>query len=237
MISIIMLSYGSNILTRQSIDSVLEYTSTDYELIVVDNNSGLLLRDKKYKGIKLIKNRENPGYARGCNQGAGQAKAKYLLFLNNDTIVTPGWLLAMYQVMLKNKDAGIVGNKLLFPDTGRVQHAGVVFINRLPGHIYYNEKPSEVPIEEEKEYPAVTAACLLIKKDIFMRVGGFDRSFINSYEDVDLCLKVRDLGYRIIYTPDSLVYHYGSKSPGRHKYDKRNLALLLKKWESSRLLN
>ncbi|MTI59100.1 MAG: glycosyltransferase family 2 protein [Firmicutes bacterium] len=237
MISIIMLSYGSNILTRQSIDSILEHTSTDYELIVVDNNSGLLLRDKKYKGIRLIKNRGNPGYARGCNQGAGQAKGGYLLFLNNDTIVTPGWLLAMYQVMLKNEDVGIVGSKLLFPDTGRIQHAGVIFINRLPGHIYYNENPFEVPIEEEKEYPAVTGACLLIRKSLFERVGGFDHLFINSYEDIDLCLKIRGLGYRIIYTPDSLVYHYSSKSPGRHRYDKRNLALLLKKWQGSRLLS
>lgn len=239
MVSIIMLAYQNNILTVNSLDSIIYNTTADYEIIVIDNNpenNRLVLSKERYKRVRVIKNSYNSGFARGSNQGAAVAGGQLLLFLNNDTIVTSGWLKNMIKVINKDKKNGIVGCKLLFPENHLIQHAGIVFVNRLPGHVYYGSDPGDVPINEEKEYPAVTGACLLIKKRIFQLVGGFDVSYINSYEDVDLCLKVRARGYRVVYTPESLVYHYGSKAPGRHRYDKRNLRLFLARWNGSNLL-
>ena len=236
MVSIIILAYQNNYLTVRCLDSIRAHTKEKYELIVVDNGSRLELEQDRYPQLKLIRNSFNQGFARGCNQGAWVAEGEYLLFLNNDTIVTPDWLTSMVQVLEKPGQIGIVGSKLLFPDSGRIQHAGVIFINRLPGPIYYQQDPAQVPIDQETEYPAVTGAGLLIWHHLFYRIGGFDPRFLNSYEDVDLCLKVRQLGYRVIYTPKSLVYHYGSRSPDRHRHDRRNLLLLLQKWKDCRLL-
>lgn len=235
--SIIILAYKNNDLTIQCIDSVLRHTKVDFELIVIDNDSNLRLPGDKYKEVKVVKNQTNVGFARGCNQGARLANGKYLVFLNNDTIVTPNWLNAMIKIWQSANDIGIVGSKLLFPDTGRIQHAGVCFKNQEPGHLYYNLDPKVANIHQVRECPAITGACMLIDKDLFWVVDGFDENYINGYEDVDLCLKVREKGYRVMYTPGSLVYHYGSKAPGRQKYDWRNLKLLKEKWSNSDLLN
>ncbi|RJO61532.1 glycosyltransferase, partial [candidate division WS5 bacterium] len=178
-----------------------------------------------------IRNKENLGFAKGCNQGAQVAKGEILLFLNNDTEVQVGWLESMLEV-LKDKKTAIAGSKLLFPD-GLVQHAGVAISNdHIPRPIYYREGADRPYVNKRREFKAVTAACMAINKEVFKEVRGFDEKYINGMEDVDLCLKVFHEGYKVIYCPQSVVVHHESISSGRHDKDIKNMDIFLEKWGS-----
>jgi len=194
--------------TKRCLNTLYQVTPADiFELIVVDNGSTDGTKEfleyfiKDHANLRVIYNRENLSFAKACNQGAKLAKGRYLLFLNNDIVPLAGWIEEMLKV-IKNKDkAGIVGSKLLFPN-GSIQHAGVVIYDFpcpvFPCHIYYG-KPANIPEANLiKEYQAVTGACMLIPKRLFENVGGFDEGFINGYEDIDLCFRVKKSGYKII---------------------------------------
>jgi GT2 family glycosyltransferase len=148
-----------------------------------------------------------------------------MVFVNNNTLPTPGWLEKMLALAGKEPRVGIVGSKLLFPD-GRIQHMGVVFDEcKNPKHIYRGFPADIPPAGISREYQAVTGACLLVVRDLYRSVGGMDESYKNSFEDIDLCLKVRGRGYRVFVCADSVLYHFESLTEGRHTADFRNAAL------------
>lgn len=208
-----------------------------YEVLIVDNASTDGTREflRTLEGdVRVITNPANLGFARACNQGAREAAGEYLLFLNNDTAPQPGWLEALLAVAERDPRIGVVGAKLLFPDD-TIQHAGVAIIEDSPYplspvHLHYHAPAGAPQANLEREVDAVTGACLLIRRDVFRDVGGFDEGYLNGYEDVDLCLRVREGGHRILYTPASVVYHDESASPGRHDRERENLARLHKVW-------
>ncbi|MDL1970809.1 MAG: glycosyltransferase [Candidatus Desulfofervidaceae bacterium] len=226
--------------TRQCIETLFRVTPLDlFELIIVNNASTDGTKEfldeltKQVSNVRIIHNEENLGFAKACNQGAKVAEGKYLVFLNNDTIPLASWLEEMIGAAESDKNVGIVGSKLIFPD-GTIQHAGVVVYDFpypvSPYHIYYR-KPTDIPEANiMKEYQAVTGACMLIHKDVFERIGGFDEEFLNGYEDVDLCFRVRELGYKVIYCPNSMLYHFEGQTKGRHNLEKENLERLNQKW-------
>ncbi|MBU1261695.1 glycosyltransferase family 2 protein, partial [bacterium] len=214
MVSIVILTHNKLELTKECIESIYEFTDpSTFELVIIDNASTdatppyLSKISHQYKNIKGIYNDQNISFARGCNQGAGVAEGDYLLFLNNDTRVTPNWLDEILLVFKNEEKAGIVGSRLLYPD-GRLQHAGVVLTlwNGLPINIDVNVE-GEVPrtLETRKVF-AVTGACMLIRKNLFFDCKGFDEEYVYGYEDIDLCMKVREKGYNIFYVPKSLLY-------------------------------
>lgn len=231
--SIIALTFNGLELNKKCINSILKNTDGNFELIIVDNASSdgtadylSLLSDKR---IGVISNKKNVGFARGNNQGAKKAEGEILVFLNNDTEVTGGWLKSL-QNALDSGDVGIAGSKLLYLD-GKIQHAGVVFSHKgMPRHIYRRFDSNFPPANKEKEYQAVTGACLAIKKEIFDRVGGFDEKYVNGLEDVDLCFKVKKSGFKVMYCPKSVVVHYESVSKDRFKYLYRNIEYYQSKW-------
>jgi GT2 family glycosyltransferase len=208
-------------------------------LIIVDDcsNDGtqsyLQYITKKNPNIFAIKNEKNSGFAVSCNRGARLAQVKYLVFLNNDTVPLNGWLDALVDVVERDESIAIVGAKLLYPDR-TIQHAGVSF-RRSPYPLYpyhiYAGKPDNYPdVNVERDYDAVTAACMLVREEVFRDLGGFDEEYINGYEDVDFCLRAREKGYRIVYTPKSVLYHLESQSPGRFDKSIKNLRRLHKRW-------
>ncbi len=222
-------------LTRQCLAALVKTTEgISWELIVVDNHStddtpsflSSLAGD-----VQIISNQENLGFAKACNQGARAARGKYLVFLNNDTIPQSQWLNSLVGEVDEHSEVGIVGSKLLFAD-GSVQHAGVVFMRSIVSayHIYRSVPSSEPGVNHRRAFQAVTAACMLIRRELFEEVQGFDEAFINGFEDIDLCLKVREKGFQVIYQPRSLVYHLESQTPGRKEHDEQNSQLLLEKW-------
>jgi GT2 family glycosyltransferase len=220
--------------TQKCLESIIAFGSKySFEIIVVDNassdGSGDYLKSLEDK-IVSIHNEENKGFAKACNQGANAATGDFLLFLNNDTIVTENWMDILSEELDNDPTVAIAGSKLLFPDE-TIQHAGVVFSkDKIPYHIHYREKKEKQYVNRKRAFQAVTAACMIIRKDIFEKVGGFNEAYLNGYEDVDLCLKVRSIDKGIMYCPNSVVYHYESVSEGRDNNYKENLDLFLRKW-------
>jgi GT2 family glycosyltransferase len=209
-----------------------------YEVVVVDNGSTdrtadlLSFWSRSRPNARVLRFGENLGFARACNAGARASRGHYLVFLNNDTLPAPGWLETMERLARQDSQIGIVGSKLLFPDN-RIQHIGVVFDQkRNPRHIYKGFSADINPAKVCRDYQAVTGACLLIKKDLYWTVGGMDEQYENSYEDIDLCLKVRASGYRVVMCGDSIVYHFEGTSQGRRASDFHNLALFKARWEN-----
>jgi GT2 family glycosyltransferase len=207
-----------------------------HEVIVVDNASsddtGQAL--PLLEGIRFQRNEKNFGFARACNQGAAMARGKYLMFLNNDTEVRAGWLSSMVRILDGEPDVAMVGSKLLFPD-GTLQHAGVAFAYAAPLPVtpfHLNYRRPESTSRERLTLRAVTAACMLVRGEVFRAAGAFDEGFVNGYEDVDLCLKVAQTGAKIVYTPESVVVHHESVSEGRFKADTYNMTRLTQRWQA-----
>ncbi len=243
-VSIIIPVFNKVELTRKCVEEIQKNTPEElYELIIVDNGSTdgtkefLKWLETNFKNVKIIINEKNLGFAKACNQGANVASTDYLLFLNNDTEPLKGWLEPLLYVMEHDNLVGAVGSKLLFPD-GTIQHAGVIIVkdqklgDPLGGrHIYYG-KPSDLPeANQMRTYQALTGACLLIRKSAFNEVGGFDEEYWNGYEDVDLCFKLQEMGWKLVYQPKSVVIHYESQSgPERFSKWPQNVQRLHKKW-------
>jgi O-antigen biosynthesis protein len=233
--SLIIPIYNNKEYTEKCLNSIFNFgANSKFEIIVVNNGSidgsAEYLSELNDK-ITVIQNDENLGFAKACNQGAKIAQGEYLLFLNNDTVVTRGWLDILVQEMDNNENIAIIGPKLLYPD-GTVQSAGVVFDEeKWPHHIYTKEKGTELFVNKKREFQCLTAACFLIRKSIFNQFGGFDESYLNGLEDLDLCLKVRELGLGILYCPESVVYHYESVTEGRSNYDERNCQIFYSRWK------
>ncbi|HBG81380.1 TPA: glycosyltransferase family 2 protein [candidate division CPR2 bacterium] len=232
-ISIIIPHYNNVALLKKCLASLIKNTPAEYldDVIIIDDvskdDSVVFLETVKW--IKLIVNKTNQGFAKNCNRGAKESKGDVLLFLNNDTEVLKKWLEPMLDLLKKN-EVGIVGSKLIFPD-GMIQHAGVVISNdHMPRHIYHHEDPAASYVNKTREFQAVTAACMAIKKDVFNAVSGFDEEYINGMEDIDLCHKVTAKGYKIFYTPESVITHHESVSPGRFKHNNKNNELYLSRW-------
>ena len=231
--SIIVLTFNGLELNKKCIDSVLKYTDTDFELIIVDNASedgtSEYLKTLKDPRVKVFLNKENVGFAKGNNQGAKKAGGDVLVFLNNDTEATKNWLPPLTKA-LKDKKTGIAAGKMLYPN-GKIQHAGVAVSDKgIPRHIYRRFDSDFLPANKKREFQAVTGACLAIKKDLFDKVGGFDERYINGLEDVDLCFKVQREGMKVMYIPDSVITHHESVSKDRFKHVYQNIEYYQSKW-------
>lgn len=235
-VSIIIPTFNNLDLTRQCLESIRGHTDPGaYEVIVVDNGStdgtpAYLREEEAACRLTAILNRENLGFAKASNQGAAAAAGEFLLFLNNDTIVTDGWLQGMCRCARADERIAAVGAKLLYPDD-TVQHAGAVFNrNKNIYHIYRHLHKDHPAVNQERDFQVLTAACLLVKKEAFETLGPFDEQFKNGFEDVDLCLKLREGGYRLVYTPGAMVYHLESQTKGRFDYERQNARLLSGRW-------
>ena len=168
--------------------------------------------------IRLLRWKKEFNYAAINNFGARQAKGDYLLFLNNDvTVITPQWLEEMLGTC-QRQEVGAVGVKLLYPDN-TIQHAGcVIGIGGIAGHMFVNMPAERTGYLHKasllQDMSAVTAACMIIKKDIFQQVGGFTEKLAVAFNDVDLCLKVNRASCLVVYNPYAQLYHMESKTRG-----------------------
>jgi GT2 family glycosyltransferase len=121
---------------------------------------------------------------------------------------------------------------LVPPGRGTVQHAGVIRRESgMPDHIHFNKRMDSPEVMERKQYFAVTAACAIMPKQLFLELGGFDEAYWCGWEDMDLCQKIHRAGYRIYYEPKSLVYHYESRTEGRYAKEDSNFGLYMSRWE------
>lgn len=229
-------------LLRNCIESV-EGLSTyaNYEILVVDNGSEKAETLAYLSSIphRVLRFDGEFNYSRINNFAVAHADGEYLLLLNDDTeVISPGWIEAMLG-HAQNGEVGAVGAKLLYPD-GLVQHAGVVLgagNSWAPGVAAHScqHYPADSPglvgeaIGTTRNYGAVTAACMMVRKSVFDEVGGLDEALTVAFNDVDLCLKVREKGYRVVYTPHAELYHYESSTRGYQRRPEENL-LVRKRW-------
>jgi GT2 family glycosyltransferase len=214
--AIIIPTYNGAALTEACLETLLASPPADcsWTIVVVDDGStdGTPAALARFGDrITLIEQRANAGFASACNAGARAAgDADFLVFLNNDTLPTSGWLDALVAEALTNAGVAAVGAKLLFPN-GQVQHAGIAIgQDRVPHHLYAGFDGEHPAVNRAKTVAAATAACLLVRRDAFEQLGGLDTDFHNGYEDVDFCLRLGQRGLLVRYCPGSVVYHLES---------------------------
>jgi GT2 family glycosyltransferase len=203
------------------LDSIQEKTTyKSYEVIVIDNGSKEAETLEYVKGIQTkCSTYSYPGefnFSAINNFGASQAKGKHLLFLNNDTeVIEPEWLTAMVE-QAERPQVGAVGAKLLYPNK-QIQHAGVVLgVGGVAGHAFKHFPHASRSYfdfaDVIRNCSAVTAACMLVPRKVFDEVKGFNEKLKVAFNDLDLCLRIGQRDYRIIYTPLALLYHHESAS-------------------------
>lgn len=235
LVSVVIPVFNKCALTLQCLESMERVqTQAPYEVIVVDNASsdGSAGRiAQAAPDVRVIRNEINGGFARACNQGAAASRGKYVLFLNNDTIVLQGWLDELVRELQTQPKVAVVGSKLLY-GSGLVQHAGVIFgrESRSPFHPYRMLHADDPRVNHRRELSAVTAACMLIRAKWFQDCGGFCEEYQNGYEDLDLCLSIRRKGGVIVYQPRSTLIHLESQTPGRFGRDAENRAKFFQRW-------
>jgi GT2 family glycosyltransferase len=242
-ISIIISVFNCLDLTRKCLDT-LEATlpaGLDYELILIDDGSSDGSRDffpeyarNRVRSVGSVLNDQNLRYARSNNRGAAMATGSHLLFLNNDTELTPGWIEPMIEGyrLLRGKRPGIIGNVQRRFSDGKIDHAGV-FVNARakPDHLQLD--PAQAyPQRAYSEHTAATGACLLMPASVFREVGCFDEEFLNGGEDMDLNFKVRKAGYRVFVANRSCIGHHVSASPSRNDHHERNTRRVFQKWRA-----
>jgi GT2 family glycosyltransferase len=233
---------------QKCLNSIREVsTYTNYEILIVENNSEdpetfryYEALQKEWKQVRVLYWKDIFNYASINNFGVEESKGEYLLFLNNDVeVITPDWLEEMLGFAMQ-KDIGAVGAKLYFPNY-TIQHAGVVIgLGGVAGHIAVGMPGTDYGYHGRsviaQDYSAVTAACMMVRKEVFLEVQGFDPAFQVAYNDIDLCMKIRSHGYRVAFTPFAELYHYESKSrgsedsPEKKARFQREVALFEQKW-------
>jgi GT2 family glycosyltransferase len=232
--SVIVPVHDRAALTRRCLEAVLPSLPAGCEAIVVDDASAddtpRVLSDFG-EAIRTVRLSRNAGFAGACNAGAEAASGETLVFLNNDTEPQPGWLRALLGYAEDHPEAAVVGAKLLYPKTGAVQHAGVVFgQDGYPHNLYAGFPPDHPAVDRPRRLQAVTGACLLVRRQAFDRAGGFDTGFANSLEDVDLCLRIGEEGGEVHYCPAAEVVHLESASRGRESRFEESVSLYRRRW-------
>lgn len=225
LVSIIIPNKDEKESLQACIRSIQEKTDyKNYEIIIVENNSTTDEIFHYYKelskepDIRLLRWKKEFNYAAINNFGARHARGEYLLFLNNDvTVIHSDWLSEMLGVC-QRREVGAVGAKLLYPDN-TIQHAGcVIGIGGIAGHLFVDMPANRTGYLHKasllQDMSAVTAACMLMKKEAFEAAGGFTEALAVAFNDVDLCLKARRAGYLIVYDPYAQLYHMESKTRG-----------------------
>ncbi|MBL4591708.1 MAG: glycosyltransferase family 2 protein [Phycisphaerales bacterium] len=221
-------------LTRACLASLFETASTTIklEILVQDNGSTdgtLEYLESLGERVRVLRGTDSHTFAKSNNEMAHAARGRALCMLNNDTVLLDGWIEPMLAVLDREPSVGVVGNVQLFPgDVGvrRINHAGVVFTeDRMPVHLYEGMGEDLAAAMVTREMQAVTAACSMIRKEVFLKLDGFDESFRNGHEDIDLCLRARAAGYANWIAGESRIVHYGSSTPGRLSHDDQNTRL------------
>jgi GT2 family glycosyltransferase/protein-L-isoaspartate O-methyltransferase len=227
--------------TRRCLEKIIENTPPElYEVVIVDNASTDATPEllASLEGdTQVVRNEKNEGFVVACNQGAAVARGKYLLFLNNDTAPQPGWLEALVATAEGDPRVGAVGSKLVYPDGNLQEAGGIIFSDGSGWNFGKFGDPRSPEYDQPCEVDYCSGASLLVRKELFDRLGGFDLRYAPAYyEDTDLCFGVRWAGFTVRYCPASVVVHYEgitagtSTASGMKQYQVVNHEKFCAKW-------
>lgn len=241
-VSVIIPVYNQIHYTYLCLASILEHTKdVSYEIVIADDVSGDATEHlgEFVSNVTICRNQTNQGFLRNCNNAARSAKGRYLMFLNNDTQVTKGWLSSLVSLIQSDDTIGMTGSKLVYPD-GRLQEAGGIIWSDGSGWNYGRlDDPEKAEYNYVKDVDYISGAAILISKRLWDKIGGFDERFAPAYcEDSDLAFEVRKAGYRVVYQPLSKVIHFEGVSNGTDvngaglkRYQVENSEKLKEKWK------
>jgi len=240
-VSIVIPVYNQIHYTYACLVSILENTKdVTYEVIIADDVSTDATEHlaEFAEGLVICRNTMNQGFLRNCNNAARHAKGEYVMFLNNDTQVTEGWLSSLVDLIESDASIGMVGSKLVYPD-GRLQEAGGIIWSDGSGWNYGRlDDPDKPEYNYVKDVDYISGAAILLSNKLWNQIGGFDTRFAPAYcEDSDLAFEVRKAGYRVVYQPLSRVIHFEGVSNGTDvqgtglkRYQVANSKKLKEKW-------
>lgn len=219
-IAVVILNWNGKHFLEKFLPTLIKNTDKIAEIWIVDNNStdnSLEYLSANFKTIKTIKLDKNYGFAGGYNRGLAQINSKYYLLLNSDIEVPQNWLQPLYELMENNSNIAVCGPKLLsYEQKTHFEYAGAAggYIDRFgypfcKGRIFETCEQDNSQYNEMSDCFWISGAALMIRSEIFKQVGGFDNDFFAHQEEIDLCWRVQNLGYRIVCQPNSYVYHVG----------------------------
>ena len=239
-VSIIIPAYNAFSFTYLCLRSIYNNTSLPYEVILADDCSTdeTTIIEEVVGNIFHIINERNLQFLLNCNNAAKHARGEYLFFLNNDTQVQSGWLEPLVDLMERDSNIGLVGAKLVYPD-GRLQEAGgIIWQDGSAGNYGRFENPENPEYNYVKDVDYISGAAILIRKTVWDMLDGFDENFAPAYyEDVDIAFSIRNLGFRTVYQPKSIVVHYEGitngvdLTSGQKHYQVVNADKFYEKWK------
>jgi len=248
-VSIIVLNYNSKNYLRDCFESLgkLNYPKNEYEVIMADNAStddSVKYTKKEFSWVKIVRFNLNYGYAEGNNQASKYARGKYIVFLNPDTRVDKNWLLELIKAIIKDDSIAICGSKVLFmDDPKRIQSVGLAATPVGAGMDIGFREFDNGQYETPHYTLAVTGSSILVRKDIFDMLKGFDPTFFAYQEDLDLGYRTWLKGYKVMSVPSSVIYHkYGGSWAGRispfkiYYCQKNRLNVMFKNFEITNLI-
>jgi len=260
LVDIVIPVHGQFELLSKCLDAIPEaFGDILYQIYIFDNGSPKEEANKfyvtleSYEDIAVIRNHQNLGFPRACNNGAKRGNSPLIFFLNSDVILQEG----SGEKLVKEMDdpkTGIAGMKLIYPphkDTeaaglnvqirspGRLQHIGLVAdVRAQVSHVFVGWDHTHPKVNKVHEIMAVTGAALMIKRNLFIKVKMFDEIYgQGTWEDVDLCMKIREIGYNIVVNPESVGIHYTGASAEKYKQGfplNRNHQLFVQRWRDEK---
>jgi len=231
-LSVIIINYNTGHLLQECLKSIHMNIKTDYHVFIVDNNSS----DNSWQVVKnflncsLIRNKKNVGFCKANNQILKIIKSDFILFLNPDTVLTKDAIDKMMEYLRANIEIGIIGPKVLYPN-GKLQYtmfsfptiwtifSSALFLDKLfPKSKIFNKKDlGYLDHSKIRLVDAVSGCCLLLKKEVYNEIGRLDEKFFYM-DDIDFCYRAKNKGWKIIYFPKSIIYHYGGMSSKGNRY-------------------
>lgn len=221
LVSIIIVNWNGKPHLINCLASLQKVHYKPLEIILVDNNScdgSVDFVEKKYRSVRIIKNKKNVGFCLANNKGYKVSKGKYVLFLNNDTIVTSDFLKPLITTLEENSRNGIVQPKIVFWGNKKLQTGGAFITNT--GFLYhygYGKNPQDPKYNFNMQIYSANGSCMFVKREVINKIGLFDEDYFTYFEETDFCHRALLAGYKIWYQPKSIIYHIGNIDNSKHK--------------------